>query len=119
METRNITNPAADMEGKITAYFGNAKCNVAVALVGRIADATITYFDFKPVRVVRKELEEQFPDITISEIHRKYSQEAKMVIMRELVNEDPEIFLPYEDGSLRPLCLGELLEEKLFHRTMS
>ena len=54
METRNITNPAADMEGKIAAYFGNAKCNVAVALVGRIADATITYYDFKPVRIVRK-----------------------------------------------------------------
>ena len=118
METRNITNPAADIEGKITAYFGNAKCNVAVALVGRIADATITYFDFKPVRVVRKELEEKFPDITISEIHREYSPEAKMVIMQELVNEDPEIFLPYEDGSLRPLCLGELLQEKLFHRTL-
>ncbi|MBQ7540029.1 MAG: hypothetical protein IJT13_02780 [Bacteroidaceae bacterium] len=118
METRNITNPAADMEGKITAYFGNAKCNVAVALVGRIADAPITYFDVKPVRVVRKELEEKFPDITISEIHREYSPEARMIIMQELVNEDPEIFLPYEDGSLRPLCLGELLQEKLFHRTL-
>ncbi len=118
METRTITNPAAEMEGKINAYFGNAKCNVAVALVGRIADAAITYYDFKPVRVVRKELEEQFPDITVSEIHREYSREARLQMMQELVDEDPEIFLPYEDGSLRPLCLGELLQEKMFHRTL-
>lgn len=118
METRKITNPAADMEGKILAYFGNAKCSVSVALVGRIADATITYFDFKPVRVVRKELEDSFPDVNISEIHREYSSEAKMVVMQELINADPEIFLPYEDGSLRPICLGELLEEQLFHRTL-
>ena len=118
METRNIQDPAADMERKITEYFGQAKCNVAVALVGRIADATITYCDYKPVRVVRKELEEQFTDITISEIHREYSREAQLQVMQELVDEDPQIFLPYEDGSLRPLCLGELLQEKLFHRTL-
>lgn len=118
MESRTIQNPSADMEGKIASYFGNVKCNVSVALVGRIADATINYIDFKPVRVVRKELEEQFPDITISEIHRQYSNEARLQMMQELVDEDPEIFLPYEDGSLRPLCLGELLQERLFHRTL-
>ena len=39
-------------------------------------------------------------------------------VMQELMDEDPQIFLPYEDGSLRPLCLGELLQEKLFHRTL-
>ncbi len=118
METRKITNPAAEMEGKIMAYFSGVKCHVAVALVGRIADASITYYDFKPVRVVRKELEEKFPDVTVSEIHREYTHEAKLQIMQELVDEDPEIFLPYEDGSLRPLCLGELLQEKMFHRTL-
>ncbi len=120
METRTITNPAAEMEQKIKGYFlrNCAECDVTVSLVGRIVDATIYYDDFKPVRVVRRELEDQFPDINISEIHRGYSNEAKHLIMQELIDEDIEIFLPYSDGSLRPLCLGELIEERLFHRTM-
>ena len=118
METRNISNPAADMEGKIAAYFGDAKCCVNVLLVGKIADVAISYYDFKPVRDVRKEIEAKFPDVTVSEIHRQYSDDAMLSMMRELVSEDPEIFLPYSDGSLRPLCLGELLQERLFHRTI-
>ena len=125
METRNISNPAADMEGKIVAYFGDAKCSVNVSLVGKIADVAISYYDFKisyydfkPVRDVRKEIEAKFPDVTVSEIHRQYSDDAMLTMMRELVSEDPEIFLPYSDGSLRPLCLGELLQERLFHRTL-
>lgn len=118
METRNIQDPAAEMEGKIVSYFGDAKCSVRVSCAGRISDATINYFDFKPVRVVRKEIEEKFPDVIVSEIHRGYSREAQLQMMQELVDEDIQIFLPYNDGSLRPLCLGELLQEKLFHRTL-
>lgn len=121
METRNITNPAAEMERKLEGYFAesNTKCTVSVSLAGRIADATIYYDDFKPTRVVRREIEDYFPDINISEIHRCYSNEAKHVIMQELLDEDIEIFLPYNDGSLRPLCIGELIEERLFHRTLN
>lgn len=118
METRNISNPAADMERKISAYFGEAKSNVNVALVGRIADAVIHYTDFKPVRMVRKEIEDLFPDVCVSEIHRDYSNEAMLQAMTELVYEDLEIFLPYSDGSLRPISIGELLQEKLFHREL-
>lgn len=118
METRNIQNPAAEMEGKLRAYFAGTDCSVNVVLVGRIADVTISYRDFKPVRTVRKELEEKYPDISISEIHREYSNTAQMAVMQELINEDLEIFLPYDDGSLRPLCLGELLQERLFHRSL-
>ncbi len=118
METRTISNPAAEMECKIASYFGDAKCNVNVSLVGHIADVAINYIDFKPVREVRKDIESQFPDVTVSEIHREYSDAALLSMMRELVNEDPEIFLPYSDGSLRPICLGELLQERLFHRTL-
>ena len=71
------------MEGKIAAYFGDAKCSVNVSLVGKIADVAISYYDFKPVRDVRKEIEAKFPDVTVSEIHRQYSDDAMLTMMRE------------------------------------
>ena len=119
METRSITNPSAAIQQKIAAYFGESLCTINVQMIGRMADAIISYQDFKPVRVVRRELEQQFPTLNISEIHRIYSASARLSIMQELLDEDMEVFVPYEDGSLRPICLGELVEEKLYNRTIS
>lgn len=118
METRNILDPAADIETKIKEYFGETDCSVQIFMVGSIADAIISYKDFKPVRQVRRELEDAFPDLNIGEIHRSYSNSSRLAVMQELLDADEQIFLPYADGSLRPICLNELVEERLYHRIL-
>jgi hypothetical protein len=118
METRQISDPAGEIQAKVSSYFGNVDHSVQVMMVGRIADAIIWYQDFKPARIVRRELEEKFENLNISEIKRTYSDKTRLAILQELLDADETIYLPYEDGSLRPLCIGALVEEKLYHRSL-
>lgn len=118
METKNICNPSADMAMRIAEYLGGSYLSASVQMVGNIADAIIHYQDFKPVRTVRRELEQQYPNLNISEIHRVYSDRTRMAVMQELLDEDAEVYVSYADGSLRPIHMGEIVEEKLYNRTI-
>lgn len=113
---RTIKN-ATDIEKAIVSYFPT-ECNVEVILCGNIADAIITYTDFKPMPMVQNELSLQFPYLRISEIHRVYSDSAMEKILRQFIEEDTQVFLPYEDGSLRPLNIREIIEERLFDKVI-
>lgn len=113
---RTIKN-ATEIEKAIISYFPT-ECNVEVVLCGNIADAIITYTDFKPMPMVQNELSLQFPYLRISEIHRVYSDSAMEKILRQFIEEDTQVFLPYEDGSLRPINIGEIIEERLFDKVI-
>lgn len=113
MKKRTIQT-ASDVERSIQGYFPK-QCSVQVTMCGSFADAIISYTDFKPVSAVINELSKSHPLLRISEIHREYSEDARMAVMRKLIDEDIEIFLPYDDGSLRPLNIGEIIEERLFN----
>ena len=116
---KRAVKTASEIEKSVAKYFSPQSCSVEIALCGEVADAIITYYDFKPTSVVVKELYQLFPFLRISEIHRIYSAEAQMSVLRQLADEDIRVYVPYDDGSLRPLRMGEIIEERLFNREIN
>lgn len=42
-----------------------------------------------------------------------------MSVLQQLADEDIRVYVPYDDGSLRPLRMGEIIEERLFNREIN
>ena len=113
----NITYPAREIEDIIRTYFGGSLVNADVSMIGRFAITNITYEDFKPKRLVRRELEEKIPNIEIDGLERLYSRKTRTNIIDEMIDNDTEIYIKEPNGSLRKTDIGLLIEEMLYHRS--
>ena len=53
---KRAVKTASEIEKSVAKYFSPQSCSVEIALCGEVADAIITYYDFKPTSVVVQEL---------------------------------------------------------------
>lgn len=118
-QTFTVTYPAKDVEKKIEEYFNGVEHKVSVTMMGRTADADISYVDFKPTRKVRRELEDLIPNLEIMSLDRTYSKEQYLNIIDEIASQSREIYVKEADGTLKPTDLMLLLEEELYCRTLT
>ena len=87
-------------------------------MCGKLAYVELSYYDYKPVRKVRRELEDLIPNLDDISICRNYSDETISKIFDELVVENPDIYVPEKDGTLRKTSLFNMMEEKMLFRTV-
>ncbi len=119
MKTLQVYDGASAMMEAIREYFKGTTVQIQVFMVGDIADTCISYEDFKPVRVVLKELQAKFANLNITEIHRCFSTETQMAILQEMLDADELIYIDNVKGdSIRPIHIGELITERMYNRTV-
>lgn len=101
-------NKAAEM---IKSYVGGKQLrNISVRTVGTRLVANLCYEDFKPIKEVRRVLEDMIPNLEFGEITRDYSEHCAYVAMVEWGN---DVYLKDAGGCLRPASILELVEEVL------
>lgn len=119
MEGTTNKSRAYEIGAWIRDYFGEVENETQVYMMGNVADVTISYEDFKPVRTVRKDIEDRWPEVCISEIHRGYSYDAETAVLRDMLDNDELIYVRGGDGdTLHPLRMSELITERLYNRTI-
>lgn len=64
---------------QLDAYFHDAESHLniyEITLVGNLIDLEITYYDFKPIKEVRRDLDAMFPNLNALSISRAFSHDA-------------------------------------------
>lgn len=103
----------------VNDYFGNADHHFSVNMIGRIAYISIAYRDFKPENTVFSELVTLIPMSRIEIIERSYSDETKLNILQEMMDEDVIVETESNEECYRKVPLAVYIEEKLFDRTIN
>lgn len=116
-KTLTVTYPERDVENKIKEYLGESARSVNVVMVGRMACVNITYEDFKPVRRVRRDIEDMIPNVEIEHVERLYSKDRYLKVIEELSLKNVEIYVKESDESLKKTNFALLLEEELMFRS--
>lgn len=121
MEEKNlkVTCPERVVTERIKDYFGEREYEANVTMIGRMADVSISYEDFKPTRKVRRELEDMMDNVEITSLERRYSERTYLKTLDELMSEGREIYIKEDDGSLKKTSITMLIEETLYHRTLN
>lgn len=73
------TQTKTEVANILDAYFHDAERHLniyEITLVGNLIDLDITYYDFKPIKQVRRELDELFPNLNALSISRAFSHDA-------------------------------------------
>ena len=121
MEQLKITISSEEMNirEKICEYLGSNAIKVNVYLSGKTFYATIVYRDFKPMREVKRTIEDMHPDIYVQDIDRLFSQEAKSQALWDFYNRDETIYIKCGENEARPISFILLIEEELRHKTIA
>lgn len=109
---------AGAVEDVVRQYLGESATKVNVKMIGRLAVTSITYKDFKPKRVVRRELEDLIPNIEIDTIERTFSSAAQYQAIDEMIYEGVDIYI-MSDGKLISTTLALLVNEALYNKDLS
>lgn len=107
------------IEQQIHDYFGNTEHTVSVSMMGRIAIAEIRYIDFKPLRHVRRDLEQMFHNLDLSSLTRGYSTDSYFTIFDEMMTAEEEFFVHDGEDMLGRVSLQNLVEERMYARTFN
>lgn len=101
----------SEIELVVAKYFGANEYEVDVQHCGKIAMVDVKYKDFKPMVIVRRELEDMIPMARVNISERYFSDDVIKDELMKLYDNDVEVV----DGG-RKVSLIVLIEEKLFDK---
>ena len=114
-----ISSEEMDIREKICNYLGSNAIKVSVTLSGRTFYVSISYRDFKPVREVKRAIEDMHPDVDVQDIDRSFSKRAKEQALWDYYNRDETIYIKCGENEVRPIDFMLLIEEELRHKTIA
>lgn len=103
----------------IESYLSGTNHKIETFCVGVTVYVNLMYYDFKPRRVVRNEIEDIAPNIEVDEIRREFSDNAILLAYNDARDENQEIFIKMPNGSLQPTSIDIYLCERLSNKTIT
>lgn len=113
MRNRNTFVSERDCRTAIAEYFGQNHYTLDLSFGARTAVADITYTDFRPRNVVRRELEAILPMLRIDTLTREYTEEAYAKATIALLNDDVTLYVADQEGTLRRVTYTDIITEQL------
>ena len=99
----------------IKQYVGENIKELDVHLIGNTAWVSLAYTDFKPERIVRRTIEDEFPLVRFESISRGLSSiNGRLRAIDVFADTHEEIYLKDADGALRPVDFLSYLESQMF-----
>lgn len=116
--------PAAQMSvtearKALDEYLKDVKHDVSLSSLGMTIYVSLVYYDFKPRRTVRNEIENLAPNIEVDDIRREYSHEAIVSAFYEDGDDSHQVYVKLPNGDLIPTNVHTLLTERMSHKTYS
>lgn len=100
-------------------YFSGVKHKIEVFSRSTTIYVDITYYDFKPRRQVRNDIEDIAPNIEVETITREFSDQSILSSYYELCNSSTPLYLMMPNGTMQPVTIDALVCDNLAHRTFS
>lgn len=107
----------ADVRKSLEQYLNGVKYDLSLSALGTTVYVTLIYYDFKPRRIVRNEIENIAPNIEVDDIRREYSDHAIVEAYYEDIDDPQIVYVRLPNGDLASTCLHTLLVERMSHRT--
>lgn len=117
ISNHNLTQ--AEVIAAVEQYFTGVEHTVkSDRCHGETIYLSVQYYDFKPRRQVRNDLEDIAPNIFVEEIEREYSDESYAQAFHEMSDEQREVYVRMADGTFQPVHIDHLIVEYLDHRVL-
>lgn len=114
----NLTE--AEVIAAVDKYFAGVDHTVRTSRsYGEQISLYVQYYDFKPRRQVRNDIEDIAPNIFVEVIEREYSDNSYALAFHEMSEERREVFVRMADGSMQAVHIDHLIVEYLEHRVLS
>lgn len=98
-------------------YFSGVNHTIDVYSYGATLHVTIIYYDFKPRRQVRNDIEDIAPNIEVDAITREFSEQAILSSYYELCDSPNPLYIMMPNGNMQPISIDALVCDNLAHRT--
>lgn len=97
-------------------YLEGVKHDLNLSSIGTTVYVNLVYYDFKPRRVVRNEIEDIAPNIEVDDIRREYSDAAIVDAYYEDIDNPQQIYIRLDNGEMIPTNISILLVERMSRR---
>lgn len=106
----------AEVREALDQYLEGVKHDLSLSSIGTTVYVNLVYYDFKPRRVVRNEIEDIAPNIEVDNIRREYSDTAIVDAYYEDIDNPQQIYIRLDNGEMIPTTLSTLLVERMSRR---
>lgn len=106
----------AEVREALDQYLEGVKHDLSLSSIGTTVYVNLVYYDFKPRRVVRNEIEDIAPNIEVDNIRREYSDAAIVDAYYEDIDNPQQIYIRLDNGEMIPTTLSTLLVERMSRR---
>lgn len=106
----------AEVREALDQYLEGVIHDLSLSSIGSTVYVNLVYYDFKPRRVVRNEIEDIAPNIEVDNIRREYSDTAIVDAYYEDIDNPQQIYIRLDNGEMIPTTLSTLLVERMSRR---
>ena len=106
----------AEVREALDHYLEGVKHDLSLSSIGTTVYVNLVYYDFKPRRVVRNEIEDIAPNIEVDNIRREYSDTAIVDAYYEDIDNPQQIYIRLDNGEMIPTNISILLVERMSRR---
>lgn len=108
MNEKNLS--IEEVQHKISDYFEGERANFGIRSYGCSILVEIKYWDFRPERRVRRDIEDISDNVQIVEITRRITDAAYTAMLTELFDREVTIYTKGEDNALRETTLMQFID---------
>lgn len=106
-----------EFKAEAEKYFSGVNHTINVFARSTTIYVDITYYDFKPRRQVRNDIEDIAPNVEVETITREFSEQAILSSYYELCESPNPLYIMMPNGTMQPISIDALVCDNLAHRT--